>query len=116
MSSRNAIRAMAFGMFCLLLTPHTVSANEILASVSGQITVNGQPLPSGRVFFILDDDQFVGSKVKDGAFTVKRVPVGVCQVAFEGEGVPAKVGGGKSPFKVNVEVGKNQFDFDVKGQ
>ena len=36
------------------------AGQEEAVTVKGTVTVNGQPLASGRIFFHFDDDQFVG--------------------------------------------------------
>jgi hypothetical protein len=58
------------------------------------------------------DDPFVGAKVKDGKYTVNRVPVGRYKVTFEGEGVPSKYASeDTSGLRVEVREGANTFDF-----
>src|SRR5262245_14888712 len=59
--------------------------------ISGRITLDGRPLPGGRIIFYVGDDQFVGAKVKaDGTFKVDRVPVGTHSVTVEHKTVPPK--------------------------
>lgn len=98
-----------------LLAVHPLEADEVVTPATGMITVNGQPLAAGKITFYLDDDQFVGSKVKDGAYKVTRVPVGEWTVVIEGDGIPARFADEKtSGFKVSVQPGKNTFEFDIK--
>ena len=59
-------------------------------AVSGHVVVNGKPLDEGRILFHLRGGQFVGSKVKDGAYRIDRVPEGAWTVTVEGKDVPAK--------------------------
>jgi hypothetical protein len=75
---------------CLVLSLSTAHARANDGKVSGMITVAGKPLAAGRIFFHLEDGQFVGAKVKDGKYTVNRVPVGTRKVSVEGKGVPKK--------------------------
>ncbi len=56
----------------------------------GVVTLNGKPVAKGKITFYLDHDQFVGAKIKDGQYTVERVPPGRWKVTVEGDGVPAK--------------------------
>src|SRR5689334_23333670 len=63
------------------------AADDGTATVRGTVTVDGKPLDSGRIFFFIGDDQFVGAKVKDGQYMVDRVPVGRHTVTVEGKGV-----------------------------
>jgi hypothetical protein len=81
------ILVLAACLVLLLSTSHA-SAND--GKVSGTITVAGKPLAAGRIFLHLEDGQFVGAKVKDGKYTVNRVPVGTRKVSVEGKGVPKK--------------------------
>ena len=85
------------------------------ALVRGKITVNGKPLAAGRIFFFIDEDQFVGAKVKDGVYQVDRVPVGTHVVAVEFKGVPARYSD-KSELWVEVKQGKNDVDFDLRSK
>jgi hypothetical protein len=104
-----------FALVIGMLAVPPLAADEVVASAAGSITINGQPLPLGKITFYLDDDQFVGSKIKNGSYKVTRVPVGEWRVAFEGEGVPAKFNSEeRSPFRVVVKEGSSIFDFDLK--
>ena len=99
---------------CGLLLASAPAAMADDAKVNGSITVGGAPLAAGKVTFHLDD-QFVGSKVKDGKYTVNRVPVGKYKVTIEGKGVPAKFTSDDiTPLRVEVKEGTNTFDFDLK--
>jgi hypothetical protein len=91
------------------------TADEEAATVKGMVTVNGQPLASGRIFFHFDDDQFVGAKVKDGTYTVKRVAPGRYKVSVEGEGIPAVYAAeNTTPLVVEVGKGAATVDLDLK--
>jgi hypothetical protein len=92
--------------------PHA-DAGEVTAPVRGTIAVDGRPLASGRILFMLADDQFVGGKVKDGAFKVDRVPVGVHTVSIEYKGVRAAYSS-ESTLRVQVSKdGPNEFTFEL---
>jgi hypothetical protein len=54
----------------VLLYPHpTGAADDQVAEVTGKITLNGKPLPSGRlILFPVGADQFVGAKTKEGTY------------------------------------------------
>jgi hypothetical protein len=58
--------------------------------VTGTIFVDGKPLAAGKVIFHLGNGQFVGSRVKDGKYTIDRVPTGTRKITVEGDGVLAK--------------------------
>ena len=110
---RNSASLLALAV--ALLAVHPLEADEVVPSATGAITVNGQPLAAGKITFYLDDDQFVGSKVKDGSYKVTRVPVGEWKVVIEGDGIPARFADEKTTgLKVNVTPRGNIFDFDLK--
>ncbi|MBV9123658.1 MAG: hypothetical protein JO112_09905 [Planctomycetes bacterium] len=103
--------ASIFVMFCLASAGNSVQGAEI----SGKITVEGKPLVSGRILFYLDKDQFVGAKVKDGAYSMDRVPEGTWTVTVEGEGVSKKYQSEEtSALRVIVKKGSGTFDFDLR--
>ncbi len=58
-------------------------AGEEQVSVTGKVTLDGRPLPDGKVFIHLSDGQFVGCKIKDGSFKIGRVPLGTHKVTVE---------------------------------
>jgi hypothetical protein len=96
------------------------AAADDLASVKGTITVDGQPLPSGRILFHLGDGQFVGAKIKkDGTFKMERVPAGKYKVTVEaavGDKIvlPARYAAeDKSELQVEVKKGDNTLDFKL---
>lgn len=106
-----AVLAIVLG----LSAAQSIAADEALANAAGEITLDGEPLAAGKITFLLDDDQFVGSKIKDGAYKVRRVPVGVWRVLIEGEGVPGTFSSEKTgAFTVRVSPDRNTFDFDLK--
>jgi hypothetical protein len=63
-----------------------------LATVGGKVIFNGKPLTDSVITFHLDDGQFVGGRVKEGRFLVKRVPAGTWKVTIESKALalPAK--------------------------
>jgi hypothetical protein len=99
--------------FALLLSASVASADD--GTISGKITLKGQPLESGRVFFHLDDGQFVGATVKDGVYKVSRVPEGPRKITVEGKGVPAKYASeATSGLTVTIAPGAQTYDLDLK--
>lgn len=84
------------------------------AQVTGTVTLNGKPIAEGKVTFHLANDQFVGSKIKDGRYLIERVPVGTRKVTIEGKGVPAKYGSEEtSPLTAEVKKGA-EINFELK--
>jgi hypothetical protein len=94
----------------LMLPPSSVLAAD--SKVTGKVVVAGKPLASGRIFFHLNNGQFVGSKVKDGDYSIDRVPVGTRKVTVEGQGVPEKYAA-EDTSGLTVEVKEDTFTFDV---
>jgi hypothetical protein len=84
------------------------------AQVMGTVTLNGKPIAEGKVTFHLANDQFVGSKIKDGRYLIERVPVGTRKVTIEGKGVPAKYGSEETS-SLTAEVKKGaEINFDLR--
>ena len=72
-----------FACIALLYSGARAVADDATVPVRGTITVDGKPLTAGKIFFFIDEDQFVGAKVKDGVYKVDHVPVGTHVVAVE---------------------------------
>lgn len=91
-------------------------------SLSGRVTVNGQPVEGGTVSLTTADaktaeGQFAAALVKDGTYAIKGsgLPPGQYVVAVTGKGVPAKYGkADTSGLTVDVKPGAGTFDFDLK--
>jgi hypothetical protein len=103
-----------FALVIGVLAVHPLAADEVGTTAAGSITINGQPLPLGKITFYLDDDQFVGSKIKNGSYKVTRIPAGEWRVAIEGGGAPASFGSEETtPLRVVVKQGPNTVNFDL---
>ena len=105
---------IAFMVVALVSMPLSATAQQSEeGKVSGSVTVSGKALTEGRVFFHLADGQFVGCRVKDGKYTLERVPQGTWKVTVEGDGVPAKQKSDTTTdLTAKVKEGDNTFDFD----
>ncbi len=55
--------------------------------VTGEVSVDGKPLAAGKITFTQRDGQFVGGVVKNGRYSIDRVPAGDATVTIEGKGV-----------------------------
>src|SRR5437879_3076360 len=87
-SARSLVTLVAAACLLLASGEQTQAAD---GKVKGIITIDGKPLSAGRIFFHLDNGQFVGSKIaKDGSYAVDRVPTGSRKITIEGKGVPKK--------------------------
>jgi hypothetical protein len=119
-TSRCPILVALLTLAVVLTCGQRAAAADDLASVNGTITVDGKPLPSGRILFHLGDGQFVGAKIKeDGTFKMERVPAGKYKVTVEAA-VGAKIvlparysAEDKSELRVEVKKGDNTFNFDL---
>ena len=101
-----------FAVMGVLLADRPAVAAD--GKVSGTITVQGKPLAAGRILFHLGDGQFVGAKVKDGRYSVARVPSGTHKITVEGAGVPAKyTNDDTTPLQAEVKAGDVAFDADL---
>ena len=107
--------SVVFAMCSVLFSgaPLSAAASE-LATVGGKVIYNGQPLDEAKITFHIEDDQFVGSKVKDGRFRVDRVPVGTWKVTIDSKTVelPTKFSSPEmSGLSVEVKEGKVAVNF-----
>lgn len=89
------------------------SADAAIGSVSGHVTVGGEPLLEGRIFYHYCDGQFVGSRIKDGRYTLNTVPLGVFKITVEGERIPRKFQA-ESSTPLSVQLGHRHSRFDIK--
>jgi hypothetical protein len=110
---RHVLAAVVLGL-CLLATGRD-SAAQSGTPVHGNVKFEGKPLAAGRIVFYLDDDEFIGAKIKDGRFKLRYVPEGTWRVAIESLDVPAKYRGEEtSGLSVQVRAGvTNRFDFEL---
>src|SRR4051812_10737430 len=84
-------------------------------TVSGAVTVDGQRLADGEILFYRAGGEFVGAKIRGGAFRLTRVPPGEYRVAIRGEPVSRKYATDEtSPLTASIKTGVNVFDFDLK--
>jgi hypothetical protein len=93
------------------------AADDQVADVKGTITLNGKPLLGGRIILFPqpDDGQFVGAKIKEGAFKMSRVLVGRHIVTVEAKDVPPQFASeDTSSLTVEVKLGQNEFSFALK--
>ena len=104
-------------MLPLLIGQVSAAVDEELSTIEGTVAYNGKALPDGTITFHLKDDQFVGAKIKDGAFRIDCVPVGTVKVTFSSKKLrlPAKYGIPEtSPLTLEVKPGKGVADFQIK--
>jgi hypothetical protein len=64
---------------CLLLLLAGCSSK---GTVSGTVTFQGKPLPSGNVMFVPEHGPAVSGIIDDGKYTVEKVPVGPAKIAI----------------------------------
>lgn len=113
-TSRSSIAMALVTLAMVLLGNHSAAADEGASTVKGKVTLKGKPVAKGRIFFHLKNAQFVGAKIKDGEYSVERVPVGKWLVTVEGEGVPAKYSSDEKPvLVVEVTKGNNEVSLNL---
>jgi hypothetical protein len=110
--------AVAACALALLAAGPRASAADQAPSISGRITLDGRPLPGGRIIFYVGDDQLVGAKVTaDGTYKVDRIPVGTHKVTVEYKTVPPKYASeDQSSLRVETKAGVNVLDFDIRSK
>ena len=102
--------------FGILLGQPAPAADQDLSTIEGRVAYNGKALPDGTITFHLPDDQFVGARIKNGAFRVDRVPVGTVKVTIASRKlrIPTKYGVPEtSPLTLEVKPGKGMADFQI---
>jgi hypothetical protein len=112
---REARRVLALALIFTSMPILVTSADEETPLVSGHVTLAGKPLASGKIVFYLDDDEFVGTRIKDGSYKIKRVPAGHWRVVIESKEVPRKY---QEPETTNLQVEikggfRNTIDFSL---
>jgi hypothetical protein len=50
------------------------------ATVSGEVTVDNEPIKEGRIVYLTDGQAGVEGKIKDGKYSVQNVPIGAAKV------------------------------------
>jgi hypothetical protein len=106
-----------FAAFAALVSGGPASAaDKELATVGGKVMYKGVLLTDATITFHLEDEQFVGARIKKGTFRVDRVPAGVAKVTIESKKVrlPAKYALPEtSGLSVKVKKGKVAVDFEL---
>lgn len=101
-------------MVVFLANDSAAQANQV-GKASGRILVSGKPLAAGKITLYRGDGQFAGCKIKEGHFKIDVIPSGEFTVVIEGATVPPKYGHeDKSPLRIQIKEGANQFDLDVQ--
>jgi hypothetical protein len=115
LTRRRTTWAWVLAMILLGAISRTASADEPATAVRGTMRVNGKPLFVGRIFFHLDDGEFVGSQIKDGKYKISHVPAGKWRVSVEAIDVPPRFASEEqTPLQVSVKAGSNVIDFDLR--
>jgi len=89
-------------------------ARAELVTVKGKVTLNGQPLPAGKVLFHLDNGKALEIPIKDGSYSSDKVPVGQVPITVQGKGVPARYTRAKTtPLRAVIKKESNQIDITL---
>ncbi len=74
--------SITFGVFAVLLSLATGCGGG-KGTVSGTVTLDGQPLPAGNIVFYPSKGPGVSGVIQDGTYSVKGVPTGQVTVTVE---------------------------------
>jgi len=92
----------------------TVDSNPPPTIVAATISLNGNPLKGGRIFFHLPKNQFAGGKIESGKCQLDCVPAGTHKVTIESKGLPKRYSLIEvTALIVQIAPGNNQFAFEL---
>jgi hypothetical protein len=101
-SNRQALGRLAALLALGLAVQALLGCGQPAGSVSGKVTLKGQPMAGGTVTFLGADDRGASSPIEpDGTYTVSRVAVGVARIA-----VSPPASGPALPKGVKMDPGK----------
>ncbi len=84
-------RFLPFGMFAFLIVT-LVGCGGSKTTITGKVTIDGQPLPAGRIAFVPGKGGTgVGADIKDGQYTVEKVPYGNVKVTVETQSLKTRI-------------------------
>lgn len=84
-------RFLPFGMFASLIVT-LVGCGGSKTTITGKVTIDGQPLPAGRIAFVPSKGGAgVGAEIKDGQYTVEKVPYGNVKVTVETQSIKTRI-------------------------
>ncbi len=84
--ARRLGRSLAVGLALLL------AGCNSRGTVSGTVTYQGKPVPSGNVLFVPEHGPTVSAVIDDGKYTAEKVPAGPAKVAVTSAGVEVSSG------------------------
>jgi hypothetical protein len=107
-------RSLTFLVGWAILVSLVAAAAEENATIKGKITFEGAQVAEGKVVFHPEMGKPIEVKLKDGAYTVDKAPLGEMTIIVEANGVPAKYADPKkSPLRVTVVKGRNELNIDL---
>jgi hypothetical protein len=80
-SLRSSRRSLS--VFGALLLVAAVGCGSGKGTVSGQVTLDGKPLPAGKISFLGSHGQSATADITDGQYTVSNVPTGEVKVTVQ---------------------------------
>lgn len=79
-------RSLFLGTLALLV-PLAVGCGKGKGTVSGTVTLDGQPLPAGTINFLPSKGPGAGGSIEDGKYSVANVPAGTMTVTVETDSI-----------------------------
>lgn len=83
-------RRFLLGAFVLLIST-AMGCGGGKGTVTGKVTVDGKPLPAGKIAFIPKSGSGVGGEIKDGQYKVEKVPPGTVNVTVETQSLRTRI-------------------------
>lgn len=93
-------RSFFLGMFTLLISATLGCGGK--GTVKGTVTIDGSPLPAGRIAFIPSKGVAASGEIKDGQYTVTGVPSGDAKVTVETTTIKERIASLNLPPKTSL--------------
>jgi hypothetical protein len=112
---RFSLPILFVGLAVVLSTGVAATADEETASIVGKVAFNGKPIAKGKVAFHPEKGKAIEATIKDGAYSVAKVPVGEMTITVQGKGVPAKYADPKTtPLRYDAMKGTQTLDLELQ--
>ena len=116
MQHQSLLMLFLIGMATLPVSATLAETDDVSqrTTVAVAISLDGEPLANGRIFFHLPKDQFSGGKIESGKCRLDCVPAGIYVVTIESKGLPRRYSSlEQAGLTVQVIPGNNDFAFEL---